>query len=109
MNIGKSTPFTNSFDLLLMPSLFFRCVRDTVMELLADEKYLGALPGLLLSLHTWGRTLPLHPHMHSLVDDRESIGWHRVKRYALNLVHLLPCELSTGRYRQRGFHFHYLL
>ena len=47
--------------------LLFDCVRTTLLELLADPRHLGALPGLLLSLHTWGRTLSHHPHIHALV------------------------------------------
>jgi hypothetical protein len=37
------------------------------MTLLKDRRYLGAMPGILMSLHTWGRTLSLHPHLHCLV------------------------------------------
>lgn len=47
--------------------VFFRVVRDTLMTLLKDERHLGALPGILMSMHTWGRTLNLHPHIHCLV------------------------------------------
>ena len=32
----------------------FKIVRETLLELSKDKKYLSALPGLLLSLHTWG-------------------------------------------------------
>ena len=39
------------------------------MELLADPKHLGAEPGFLLALHTWGRSLSLHPHIHCLITD----------------------------------------
>ena len=56
----------------VMPSLFFRSVRDTLMGLLGDDQYLGALPGLILTLHTWGRTWVLHPHIHALVTAG---GW----------------------------------
>ena len=47
----------------------FHAARDTLFELLADEKYLGVQPGLIAALHTWGRTLTLHPHLHCLVTD----------------------------------------
>lgn len=47
--------------------LLLQSVRDTLMSLLADPKYLGAQPGLLAALHTWGQTLILHPHVHCLV------------------------------------------
>jgi hypothetical protein len=50
-----------------MPSLLFQAVRATLVELLADPKYLGAQPGILAALHTWSQTLVLHPHVHCLV------------------------------------------
>jgi hypothetical protein len=51
----------------LMTSLLFAAVRDTLFELLGDPKYLGAQPGIMAALHTWGQTLVLHPHIHCLV------------------------------------------
>jgi hypothetical protein len=39
-----------------------------LLELLADPRHLGATPGLLMALHTWGRTLSQHPHVHCLVS-----------------------------------------
>ena len=51
----------------VMTTLLFQAVRDTLVELLADPKYLGAQPGILAALHTWSQTLVLHPHVHCLV------------------------------------------
>jgi hypothetical protein len=51
----------------VMTTLVFQAVRATLVELLADPKYLGAQPGLLAALHTWSQTLVLHPHVHCLV------------------------------------------
>jgi hypothetical protein len=51
----------------LMTSLLFTSVRDTLFELLGAPKYLGARPGIMAALHTWGQTLVLHPHIHCLV------------------------------------------
>jgi hypothetical protein len=51
----------------LMTSLLFASVRDTLFELLGAPKYLGARPGFIAGLHTWGQTLVLHPHIHCLV------------------------------------------
>jgi hypothetical protein len=45
----------------------FRVCGDTLMTLLEDERYLGATPGILMTLHTWGRQLNFHPHLHCLV------------------------------------------
>ena len=50
----------------LFATLLFRAVWETVSELLADPKYLGATPGMMAALHTWGQTLVLHPRLHCL-------------------------------------------
>ena len=51
----------------VMTTLLLQAVRDTLGTLLADPKYLGAHPGILMALHTWSQTLVLHPHVHCLV------------------------------------------
>ena len=51
----------------VMTTLLFQAVRDTLSTLLTDPKYLGAQPGIIAALHTWGQTLVLHPHLHCLV------------------------------------------
>lgn len=50
-----------------MTKTFFKACRDTLVELLEDKKYLGATPGILMTLHTWGRQLNYHPHIHCLI------------------------------------------
>lgn len=52
-----------------MAKLLFATVREALAELLADPKYLGATPAYLAALHTWGRSLALHPHVHVRVAD----------------------------------------
>ena len=51
----------------LMTTLLFQTVRATLDTLLGDPQYLGAQPGIIAALHTWGQTLVLHPHVHCLV------------------------------------------
>jgi len=41
--------------------------RRTIEKLLADPAHLGAKPGIISVLHTWGRNLSIHPHVHCLV------------------------------------------
>ena len=48
--------------------VLFDCGRTSLLELLADPRHLGATPGLMMSLHTWGRDLCRHPHLHCLVS-----------------------------------------
>jgi hypothetical protein len=45
----------------VMTTRVFQAVRATLVELLADPKYLGAQPGIIAALHTWSQTLVLHP------------------------------------------------
>lgn len=47
-------------------ALFGAC-RDTLLQLLGQDRHLGATPGIVMALHTWGRTLNQHPHIHCLV------------------------------------------
>lgn len=48
-------------------NLLFQTASESLMQLLDDDKHLGARPGLLLALHTWSQQLTLHPHVHALV------------------------------------------
>jgi len=55
------------FNRRLFTDLFFRAAWQSLQELLADPKYLGALPGAIASFHSWAQTLFIHPHLHFLV------------------------------------------
>jgi hypothetical protein len=47
--------------------LMFRCVSKTLLTIAADQKHLGAKPGITAVLHTWGSNLSFHPHIHCIV------------------------------------------
>ena len=49
-------------------SALFDASRDTLLQLLKQERHLGATPGIMMALHTWGRTLNAHPHIHCLIS-----------------------------------------
>ncbi len=51
---------------LLYP-LMYKCVAETLLELCWDKKYLGAQIGFFSMLHTWGKDLHYHPHIHTVV------------------------------------------
>lgn len=79
-----------------MEALFQSC-RDTLFELMQDKKYLGVTPGVVMALHTWGRNLSLHPHIHCLVtggglNDRGQ--WQGSKT-----DYLLPVRVVKALYR----------
>ena len=47
--------------------LLFHSASETLLEIAADPKHLGACLGILAVLHTWSQTLVLHPHLHCIV------------------------------------------
>ncbi len=47
--------------------LLFRTAAETLQQIAADPKHLGAEIGLLAVLHTWGQNLQHHPHVHCVV------------------------------------------
>ena len=59
--------------------LLFRAAAETLLEVAADPKHLGAEIGFLAILHTWGQNLLLHPHLHCLVPagglSLDRSGW----------------------------------
>ena len=48
-------------------NILFQAVSQTLKELSAAPKYLGALIGFTSILHTWGQNLMFHPHIHCIV------------------------------------------
>lgn len=47
--------------------LLFTAVKNTLLQLARNKKYLGADIGALSILHTWGQNLSYHPHIHCIV------------------------------------------
>lgn len=47
--------------------LLFASVRHAVFTLARESRYMGAVPGVLMALHTWGQQLAVHPHVHAVV------------------------------------------
>jgi Putative transposase/Transposase zinc-binding domain len=48
-------------------TVLFKAVAQTLLEVAANPKHLGARVGFLAILHTWGQNLSLHPHVHCVV------------------------------------------
>ena len=48
-------------------NILFKAHSESIMTLTNDPKWLGAKVGITSILHTWGQTLELHPHIHSIV------------------------------------------
>jgi hypothetical protein len=48
--------------------LLFDASSQTLLSFAKDPKYLGASPGIISVLHTWGQQLSFHPHIHCIVS-----------------------------------------
>ena len=51
----------------LFYDLLFTASAQTLLEIAADPKHLGAEIGVISILHTWGQNLLLHPHIHCAI------------------------------------------
>ena len=81
-------------------NLLFSCVWQTLREIGADPKHLGADIGVLAVLHTWGQTLLHHPHIHCVVPggglSADGARWiPSRKRF------FLPVRVLARRFRTR--------
>jgi hypothetical protein len=47
--------------------MLFQAAAETLRTIAADPQHLGAQIGFFAVLHTWGSTLPHHPHLHCVV------------------------------------------
>lgn len=83
----------------------FEVVAETLKDLLLEKtgqqaehkSYLEATPGFILTLHTWGRQLTLHPHIHCLITAG---GLTRDQEWkAVGNSFLLPVKVAKALYR----------
>ena len=77
--------------------LLFKSMAETLKTLFADKQHLGVQAGFLLALHTWGRNLSDHPHIHCLMthgglDDAGK--WQQPRSKSL-----LPAEVVKRMFR----------
>ncbi len=93
-------------------NILFRSAWATIKELSADEENIGALPGMVGVLHTFGSDLKYHVHVHCLVSfggldkdynwvnpkRRDKIAGYRKlrNRYRKIFLGMLKKEYDTG-------------
>ena len=72
----------------------------SLLELSADPHYVGGTVGVLAVLHTWGRTLTYHPHVHALVTggglDPGTREWRPARTH-----YLVPVKALSVVFRRR--------
>jgi hypothetical protein len=81
----------------LLYSLLHRCSAETLLELTSNQKYLGATPGIIQVLHTWGQELNFHPHIHCIVSGGGLSKDLKLRTIKKNF--LIPVEALAKKFR----------
>ncbi|HYL86284.1 MAG TPA: IS91 family transposase [Candidatus Angelobacter sp.] len=83
-------------------SLLFRCSAETLMEIAADPKHLGAEIGFFSVLHTWNQKLQHHPHVHCVVPagglSPDHTHWIRTRHEKFFLPEKVLGEVFRGKF-----------
>lgn len=82
-------------------SALFKASADTMKKLAPDPKFIaGHMPGFFGVLHTWGRQLQYHPHIHYIVAggalDKTRQRWHRSR-----IDFYLPVKAMSAIFKAR--------
>jgi len=83
-------------------NLLFNASAATLLGFAKDTQWMGATPGIISVLHTWGQQLSFHPHVHCIVsgggmDKRQK--WIEGKRTKDNF--LFPTKAMAIVYRAK--------
>jgi hypothetical protein len=83
----------------LFYTLLYRAASETLLEIAADSRHLGARIGVLAVLHTWSQNLRHHPHLHCLVPSGglapDNSGWVATRRREF----FLPVRVLSRMFR----------
>ncbi len=85
----------------LIYNLLFQAASQTLLELAADPRRLGAQIGFTAVLHTWGQNLLFHPHLHCVVTggglSRDGKQWIASRKGYFISVHALA-KMFRGKF-----------
>ena len=81
--------------------LLFKIAWQVIQGFASNHKFLGAKPGMIAILHTWGQNLSLHPHLHCIVPGggiTQSDQWKSAKSKG---KYLFPVKAMSKVFRAR--------
>jgi len=85
----------------LLYALLFRASGQTLEQIAADPKHLGAEIGFFGVLHTWGQNLMFHPHVHCVIPAGGLSPDHKAwihPRYRFFLPQGVLSEVFRGKF-----------
>lgn len=85
----------------LVYDTLFEAAWATLLAFASDSKHLGARPGMVAVLHTWGQTLSLHPHLHCIVPGGGLTRHGRWKSARSRGKYLFPVKAMSRVYRAK--------
>ena len=86
----------------ILYKLLFDASAQTLLCFAKDPKYLGAIPGIISVLHTWGQQLSFHPHVHCIVSGGGIADDNAWKNATKNEWHFLfPVKAMSIVYRTK--------
>ena len=81
----------------LLYGLLHKCCAETLLELSADQKYLGAKPGIIQVLHTWNQELDYHVHMHCIVSGGGLTSDRRIRKSSAKFF--IPVKVLRDKFK----------
>jgi hypothetical protein len=69
--------------------LLFEASAQTLLSFAKDKQYIGATPGIISVLHTWGQQLSFHPHIHAIVSGAGITQENNLKEASKNIYSFL--------------------
>jgi len=86
----------------ILYNLLFDASAQTLLCFAKDPKYLGATPGIISVLHTWGQQLSFHPHIHCIVSSggiTDDNNWKDAKKNIYRF--LFPVKAMSVVYKTK--------
>ena len=79
--------------------LLFDASSYTLLKLAKDTTWLGATPGIISILHTWGQQLSFHPHVHCIISGGGMAGNEWITEKRKNNTYLFPQKAMQKIYK----------
>jgi len=89
----------------IMYTSLFDAAWDTINTFSKDTKHLGAKPGMISILHTWGQQLMLHPHLHCIIPAGGLTKQNKWKDCKTKGNYLFPIKALSKVYRAKYMYY----